>query len=345
VVLRGDLLVLGDVDGDADEVRAGLVVVPGDLGAGAQPDPVAVGVAEAEFGIDHRGVAVDQAVGELVEVGVLGVHQLDQLAEGEQAGPAIEAQQVVHRVGPEDLAAAEVPVPEAAAAALQRLFQPRRHPAQHGLGALGAVGLPGEGETQQDDDHGCRRQHGAQHQGLAPPGGQRPGDRLQHGDLAGVAAEIADRRQNVLAVGEGQAHDAGALAEGRQRLVGAEHGDQAAVEEHRARRGGGADEAAGVGSEEHAPVGGRLVGQGEGEVALAGSAAVGAKPLGEAERGDVGDEAELAGRGNQRAPVRAVAVDADAGDDDGNEDENERRNGPFEKFRRDMYPPGGQSPK
>ena len=49
----GQLLLFGDVDRDADEMRAGARVILDELGAGAQPDPFARGVADAEFVI-HR---------------------------------------------------------------------------------------------------------------------------------------------------------------------------------------------------------------------------------------------------------------------------------------------------
>ena len=51
--LLDQVLLLGDVDGDADQMQAGLARLAHQFAAGAQPDPVAVGVAHAEGMVDR----------------------------------------------------------------------------------------------------------------------------------------------------------------------------------------------------------------------------------------------------------------------------------------------------
>ncbi len=77
-------LLLGDVDSDADQVRAAVVRLLHQLAARAQPDPVAVGVAHAEGVIDQRGLRLGELGGELVELDVVGMHQRVDLAEAHQ---------------------------------------------------------------------------------------------------------------------------------------------------------------------------------------------------------------------------------------------------------------------
>ena len=68
-------LLLGDVDGDADQVQARLAGLAHQLAARAQPDPVAVGVAHAEVVVDGVGLGVGELGGELVELDVVGMDQ------------------------------------------------------------------------------------------------------------------------------------------------------------------------------------------------------------------------------------------------------------------------------
>ncbi|GJE68921.1 hypothetical protein CHKEEEPN_0444 [Methylorubrum podarium] len=114
----GEAALLGDVHGDADEVAAAVGRILHDLGAGAQPDPLARRVADAELVIDG-GVARREVAGEAVEIAVLGMQQGVHVAEGEKVLLRGVAEQGVHRIGPEDRAAGDVPVPEAAAPAAQ----------------------------------------------------------------------------------------------------------------------------------------------------------------------------------------------------------------------------------
>ena len=64
-------LLLGDVDGDADQVRPAVAGLLDQLAARAQPHPVAVGVAHAEGVVDQGRLGVGELRGKLVEVDVL----------------------------------------------------------------------------------------------------------------------------------------------------------------------------------------------------------------------------------------------------------------------------------
>ena len=80
---------LGDVDGDADEVRLAGVAVD-QLGAGAEPDPAAVGVAHAEHAVDRGFALVVERLGERHEVAVVGVdhpRRPRRSRSGRRAGP------------------------------------------------------------------------------------------------------------------------------------------------------------------------------------------------------------------------------------------------------------------
>ena len=113
-------LLLGDVDRDADQVRPAILRLMHELAARAQPDPMAVGVPHAEIVIDEAGVGVGELGGELVELEVVGMHQRVDLAEAQQVVARLQPEDREHRVRPEDAAAREVPVPQSAAAAVER---------------------------------------------------------------------------------------------------------------------------------------------------------------------------------------------------------------------------------
>ena len=59
------VLLLGDVDGDADQMQAGFAVLARQFAAHAQPQPAAVGVPHAEGVIDRLQLGVGQLRGQL----------------------------------------------------------------------------------------------------------------------------------------------------------------------------------------------------------------------------------------------------------------------------------------
>ena len=108
----GETLLLGDVDGDADQVHAAAAGGLTELAAHAQPDPVAVGVLHAEALVDVVDLAGDQLVGNVEQVDVVGFHQRVDFAEGEEVVAGIQPEQGEHRLRPEDPAARQIPVPQ-----------------------------------------------------------------------------------------------------------------------------------------------------------------------------------------------------------------------------------------
>ena len=246
---------LGHVDGDADEVRLAGVAVD-QLGAGAEPDPAAVGVTHAEHAVDGGLALVVEGLGERHEVAVVGMDEAGDLAEAEQVVALVLADDLEHRARPEHAAPREVPVPQAAAAAHQR-----------GLEALvgfriDRVGLDGAarlGEVAVEDD----KQNGAGadkdrdvERNVGPPVVEDACDRHDDGDGAGAAGDVVDRCQRQTLVGKGDLEDAGPLAEDGERLRLAEdlgERDAFAVE---IARGGSDDHAVGIGDIDAAAVAG-----------------------------------------------------------------------------------------
>ena len=115
-----EILLLGDVDGDADQMQAVFAVLARQFAARAQPQPASVGVAHAEGMIDRLHLGVGELGGELIEIDVVMMDQRIDLAEGEQIVLRRQAEEVEHRMRPEHPAAREIPVPKAAAAAIER---------------------------------------------------------------------------------------------------------------------------------------------------------------------------------------------------------------------------------
>ena len=102
---------LGDVDGNADQVQAGLAGALAQFAADAQPDPVAVDMLHAKGLIDVLEFAGNQPVGDREQVDIVGLHQRVDVAECQKVVAAFETEQREHRLRPEDAAAREVPVP------------------------------------------------------------------------------------------------------------------------------------------------------------------------------------------------------------------------------------------
>ncbi len=114
------MLLFGDIDGDADQMRPGIPRLMGQFAARAQPHPMAVGMAHAERVIDGAGFRFRQVRGEFVQPHVVRVNQRGDLAEGQQFVLGGQSEDCKHRMRPENPAAREIPVPQAAAAAIER---------------------------------------------------------------------------------------------------------------------------------------------------------------------------------------------------------------------------------
>jgi hypothetical protein len=92
----GEASLLGDVDGDADQVRAAAVLALAELAAHPQPDPVAVGMAHPEGLVDVIELAGDELIGDVEQVDVVGHHQRVDLAESQKVAAAFQPQQFEH---------------------------------------------------------------------------------------------------------------------------------------------------------------------------------------------------------------------------------------------------------
>ena len=141
-------LLLRDVDGDTDQMQAGLTGLAHQLAACPHPHPFSAGVMHPEGMVDGAGLGIGEAGRKLVEVDVLGMHEGVDLAEGHQVVFRVEAENGEHRMRPEDAAAREVPVPEAAAAAVERGVDPAADGVIDQVGFAGARGLPMESEAE-----------------------------------------------------------------------------------------------------------------------------------------------------------------------------------------------------
>ena len=99
------VLLLGDVDGDADQVHAGIGGAVAELAADPQPDPVAIGMLHAEGLVDVIDPGGNKLIGDLEQVDVIGFHQRIDLAESQQVAAGVQSQHREHRLRPEDSAA------------------------------------------------------------------------------------------------------------------------------------------------------------------------------------------------------------------------------------------------
>src|SRR5262249_26457936 len=115
--LLGKALLLGDVDGNPDQVQPAFVGAATEFAADPQPDPVPAGMLHAEGLVDVIEVAGDEPIGNGKQVNVVGLHQGVDLAEGQEVAARVEAEHREHRLRPENPSAGEIPVPQAATAA------------------------------------------------------------------------------------------------------------------------------------------------------------------------------------------------------------------------------------
>ena len=236
---------------DADQVHAGLAGLLHQLAAHPQPDPFAAGVVHAEVVVDGVGLGVGELGRDLVELDVVGMHELADLAEGHQIVARRQAQDREHRVRPENAAAREVPIPEAAASAVERRVDAAAHGVVDRVGFARARGLPVEGKAQ-DQQHeagGGGERDGER--GVGAPGRERVAAQLENAHLTAGGGQRAHRREGAVAVGERDLQHAGAGAEDGERLGLAEHVDEARADRP-AGRGGRGDDAVGVAEQDAA---------------------------------------------------------------------------------------------
>ena len=186
---------LGDVDRDADQVQAGLAR----SGAPARSAPAARPNCRWRDACGRhgrwRGLGIGELGGELIEVDVVGMHERVDLAEGHQIVLRVEPENGEHRMRPEDAAAREVPVPQAAAAAIERGVDAAAHRVVDQVGFARARRLPVEREAEdQQHEAGGRRQRDGQ-RGVGAPGRERVRLALDDAQLPVRRFQVAHRRQ------------------------------------------------------------------------------------------------------------------------------------------------------
>ena len=148
VQLVGQFL-LADVEHDAHQVRVAFGLSRRQRHARPQPHIVAVLVAHAEFLVEGGDLPVEQLLHRFLELRVALMDAVRHFGEAQVVALHRHAQHVEHRARPEDDAAAHVPVPHAALAAVQRLVEARGGNAEDLVGLRRLGGLPVEGGTQQ----------------------------------------------------------------------------------------------------------------------------------------------------------------------------------------------------
>ena len=215
--LFDQVLLLGDVDRDADQMQARLARLVHQLATGAQPHPVAVGVAHAESVIDGGGVGFGEFGGEIVEQQVVGVGQRAHVVERQQVVFGLQPENVEHRLRPVDAPAPEVPIPQAAAAAVERGIDAAADRLIDHVCFARARRLPVEGKAEDEhDEPGGGGQRDGQ-RGERTPAGERRAARLHDRDLAERRGEPAHGGERLGLIGQGDFQNAG---------VGAERGQQ-----------------------------------------------------------------------------------------------------------------------
>ena len=189
------VLLLGDVDGDADQMQARLAGLAHQLAARAQPYPVAVGVAHAEGVIDCGRSRIGEFGRELVEPHVVRMHQRIDIAERQQIVLGLEPEDFEHRLRPEDAAAGEVPIPQPAAATVERGIDAAADRFIDQVRFPRPCRLPMEGEAEDEHDEAGGGRQGDGQGGERAPRSKCRLPRLHHRELAKRGVEHAHGRQ------------------------------------------------------------------------------------------------------------------------------------------------------
>src|SRR6185312_16759488 len=113
-----------------------------------EPDPVTVGVLHAEGLVDMVDLTGNELVGDREQVDIIGLHQRIDFTESQEIVAAVQAQHGEHRLRPENPAAGEVPVPQAAAPAVERGIAPATDGDVDKVASEGPRRLPVKGETE-----------------------------------------------------------------------------------------------------------------------------------------------------------------------------------------------------
>ena len=105
-------------------------------------------MAHAEFLVEDRFLAGEQLLDHFLELRIVGMDALGDFAEIQELALLLEPENVVHRFRPEDPAARDVPVPQAAMAAVERLVEPLGGDGEGAVGFRRLRRLPVKGAAQ-----------------------------------------------------------------------------------------------------------------------------------------------------------------------------------------------------
>ena len=166
---RHKILLFRNVDRDTDEMQSRLVLLARQFASYAQPQPAAVGMAHAEGVVDRLRLRVGKPCRQSVEVDIVRMDQRRELTESEQFVLCRQAEHVEHRMRPENTAARQIPIPQAAAAAIKRGVNAAAHGVVDQIRLSGARGLPMKRESEDENDEaGRRRERNGQRRGRTP---------------------------------------------------------------------------------------------------------------------------------------------------------------------------------
>src|SRR6202000_679472 len=110
------------------------------------------GMLHAKTLVDVGDLAGDQLIGDLEQIDIVRLHQRVDFAEGQHAAAAVEAEQGKHRLRPENPTARQIPIPQSAAAAIERGVDAAADGVVDEVAFAGAGRLTVKGKTQNKDD-------------------------------------------------------------------------------------------------------------------------------------------------------------------------------------------------
>ncbi len=130
-------------------------------------------MAHAKGVIDRLRLRIREPSRQYIEVDIVWMNQRLELAESEQFVLCRQSEHVEHRMRPENTAARQIPVPQAAAAAIERGINAAAHRIVDQIRFSGAGGLPMKSKTENENDEACRRRKGNGQRRGRTPGYQR----------------------------------------------------------------------------------------------------------------------------------------------------------------------------
>ena len=226
---------LGHVDGDADEMASSVVRIIHQLGAGAQPDPFAGGAADAEFVVEQRGPGGSKLFRQRVEILVVRMNHGVDLAERQELVLTLVTEKFVHGIRPIEPATSDIPVPQAAAAAIESGIDPIADLLTDLIGRSRAIGLHYIRDADAEQHHDGGAEQGDMSDGARPPAGEHTRQRLYECDLSGRCGQRAHRRNAIDAACQLDGHHAGAVGECGKRLRFTQEVDEGCGNRHGGR--------------------------------------------------------------------------------------------------------------